>query len=433
MKPLLTPVILALLTLTGLGQPTLPAEREITDTAGRKMTGTVLSKSDPNAGVDTPSIKFRRAADGKEFDIPLEKLSKADIGWLNAPITPVPANKPVETPEPKQSSKTETFPYEIQIPLYLDGRPVGETKIPANEPVTVVRNNGKSITILKNKQEVNFKIPTEGTPAKASALQEGKHHPVAGLTVAEAIRQIKEEGRASHICWAFGAAQHTYWRKDRERDYRCAEFARKNKIRRPLETDPLTSLWVLRYANPGTKEAYSLLPEFRKLKVAHLDQGDTPLCGLYSGYHLLDYEYKKAGMTTPPFETLAQKVAFMKTLRNSNGDTVGELDLDWAFPQITTHPHYLGKSKFPDAFGHSIHRELQVEWIKAQIKQNRAVYTGVNGQRYPEGHWILLVGFKSDGTYQGTTFEGYDTRSNMTTVTTSEVTEAMCYYFPSKK
>lgn len=53
---------------------TLPVERAITDTQGRAMQVTVLSK-------DTGSIKVRRA-DGKEFDIALDKLSETDRAFL---------------------------------------------------------------------------------------------------------------------------------------------------------------------------------------------------------------------------------------------------------------------------------------------------------------------------------------------------------------
>jgi hypothetical protein len=76
MKPLYTLIILALLTLTGFGQePTLPAKREITDTAGRKIAGEIVSKTDT-------AIKFRRESDGKEFEIALDKLSAADRTFI---------------------------------------------------------------------------------------------------------------------------------------------------------------------------------------------------------------------------------------------------------------------------------------------------------------------------------------------------------------
>ena len=43
---------------------TLPAIREMTDSAGRKMQVTILSKN-------PESVKIRRTSDGKEFELPL--------------------------------------------------------------------------------------------------------------------------------------------------------------------------------------------------------------------------------------------------------------------------------------------------------------------------------------------------------------------------
>jgi len=53
----------------------LPAPRTLTDTTGRKLEGIILSK-------DATSIKFRRP-DGKEFDLPLANLSKADRAFVS--------------------------------------------------------------------------------------------------------------------------------------------------------------------------------------------------------------------------------------------------------------------------------------------------------------------------------------------------------------
>lgn len=48
-----------------------PAIREITDSTGRKMQVTILSKT-------AESVKIRRTSDGKEFDFALDKLSEED-------------------------------------------------------------------------------------------------------------------------------------------------------------------------------------------------------------------------------------------------------------------------------------------------------------------------------------------------------------------
>ena len=49
----------------------LPVEHAITDITGRKIAVTILSKTDT-------TLKFRRTSDGREFDIPIDKLSPAD-------------------------------------------------------------------------------------------------------------------------------------------------------------------------------------------------------------------------------------------------------------------------------------------------------------------------------------------------------------------
>lgn len=62
----------------------LPVLRALTSTAGRKLEGTIIAKS----GVD---IKFRRTTDGKEFTLPIDKLSADDqifVAGLEVSTTP---------------------------------------------------------------------------------------------------------------------------------------------------------------------------------------------------------------------------------------------------------------------------------------------------------------------------------------------------------
>jgi hypothetical protein len=54
---------------------TMPATRTITDTKGRSMDGTIVSKTED-------AIKFRRATDNREFDIQLDTLSEADRTFI---------------------------------------------------------------------------------------------------------------------------------------------------------------------------------------------------------------------------------------------------------------------------------------------------------------------------------------------------------------
>jgi hypothetical protein len=64
----------------------LPVERSLTDTAGRKIETTILSMT-------ATAIRFRRASDGREFDMPLEKLSPADQDFLKSLGKPGPIEK----------------------------------------------------------------------------------------------------------------------------------------------------------------------------------------------------------------------------------------------------------------------------------------------------------------------------------------------------
>ena len=93
MKHILTILMtLAAIAIPGHGEPALPAtstvelqilpaRHTLTSADGRQMAGTVLART--NTG-----IKFRRDADNKEFDIPLEKLSDPDRKFV-ATLEPV--------------------------------------------------------------------------------------------------------------------------------------------------------------------------------------------------------------------------------------------------------------------------------------------------------------------------------------------------------
>lgn len=95
---------------------TMPVNRTITDTQGRSMDGTIVSKTDT-------AIKFRRTVDNKEFEIKIDTLSDADRTFI-AGIT---------AEEPKRPT----------VLLLVD---VG-TRREYRETVTLLRNNGFDVTI----------------------------------------------------------------------------------------------------------------------------------------------------------------------------------------------------------------------------------------------------------------------------------------------
>jgi hypothetical protein len=72
----------------------LPISRTVVDSTGRKLEGTIIGK-------DADSIQFRRSSDGKEFDLPLAKLSAGDQKFVAnletqaATIHPPSRNKPL--------------------------------------------------------------------------------------------------------------------------------------------------------------------------------------------------------------------------------------------------------------------------------------------------------------------------------------------------
>lgn len=58
-------------------QPIFPAKREITDSTGRKMQVTILSRT-------ADAIRIRRNGDGREFEIPIARLSEDDRKFLDS-------------------------------------------------------------------------------------------------------------------------------------------------------------------------------------------------------------------------------------------------------------------------------------------------------------------------------------------------------------
>jgi hypothetical protein len=104
------------ITTTVNGQETLPANRTITDTQGRSMDGTIVSKSDT-------AIKFRRATDNREFEIQLDTLSETDRTFIAGLIAE----------EPKGAT----------VLLLIDVN----TRPEYRDTVTLLRNNGFDVTI----------------------------------------------------------------------------------------------------------------------------------------------------------------------------------------------------------------------------------------------------------------------------------------------
>lgn len=79
-------LLLILLLGSRLAAQTLPLDHTITDSAGRSMESTIISATET-------SIKVRRKSDGKEFDIPVARLSADDrkfVSSLYAPKAVVP-------------------------------------------------------------------------------------------------------------------------------------------------------------------------------------------------------------------------------------------------------------------------------------------------------------------------------------------------------
>ena len=117
----LTSFIYASVILSGLGQLAqaqapdmedfLPVEHTMTDTTGRKIAATILSKTDT-------TLKFRRTSDGREFDVPIDKLSPADQKFFMLLGKPGPIE-------------------ESELEMSVRGTPVKVTRL-GNGPIGVV-------------------------------------------------------------------------------------------------------------------------------------------------------------------------------------------------------------------------------------------------------------------------------------------------------
>ena len=89
----------------------LPVEHTITDTSGRKMEATILAKT-------AITVKIRRASDGKEFDLSIQKLSPDDQKFLGDLGKPIPIQQ-------------------TEFEITLKGTPVKITRL-GNGPIGVI-------------------------------------------------------------------------------------------------------------------------------------------------------------------------------------------------------------------------------------------------------------------------------------------------------
>ena len=104
-------------TIAGFSEPEAPATVEtmpivhiVTDIAGRKIEGTILSK-------DATSIQFSRAIDGKKFSLELSKLSTEDNAFIKR-LEPAPVKKPrllLISSDPKDIKKTLEKRFEVTL------------------------------------------------------------------------------------------------------------------------------------------------------------------------------------------------------------------------------------------------------------------------------------------------------------------------------
>jgi hypothetical protein len=139
-------VCIAALPIAGFSQSQdqPPVQRVLTDTAGRKIEATILSKTETG-------VKFTRNRDGKEFELPIRNLSAEDQRFLKGlglgkPIVanPIAAKQPsVEYKIPDkeftagEEMETSVPVKQTEFEITLKGTPVKITQV-GNGPVGVI-------------------------------------------------------------------------------------------------------------------------------------------------------------------------------------------------------------------------------------------------------------------------------------------------------
>jgi hypothetical protein len=409
-----TPVIcaIALLSIHSLAfsqetsqEPSLPLDREITDTAGRKLNGTITAKSETG-------LKFRRTSDGKEFDIPLDKLSVIDRMFLGI--------------DPPDALDTQRFPFRIHAPLRRHGKPNGgTTTIEPGEPVEMVAQDGKTITILHAGQELEFQIPTGGETTAAPPAK-SRWNPVfpnmAPQTFLAAVTNDRD-GPDPTI--------DKTWKQATEPAVEARESAMESwyRPRGILYAKDYSMRGVFMGLTPQTEpgEANTLNKEAQptRANVFPAQLSEDPVSAV--GCLYIDYLLNIKKKSIVPLDTYLKGIEETKAeIGWKTKFPISLPELAKAYIKILPDPgsrfspasiYGLDSRRLAPILPFTQHNEVVIEQIKSSLRKLghpllistiRWEGKAANGKDFGKTHITLGIGYKSDGTIKGTSLHCLD-------------------------
>ncbi len=362
---------LALTLVTALAAQTYPAERTITDTQGRSMEGTILSKTDV-------SIKFRRASDGKEYDISLDKLSVIDRIYFG--ITP---------PDALESQR---FPFRIHAPLRRHGNPNGgTTTIEPGDPVEMVAQDGKTITFLHAGQELEFEIPPANGEATAKAPAKSKWTPLLpNMTTSEFFAEV--------------------YKRDTDRPF--------DKIWRQVNKEHLQTAVIFFKIRDLEISTGSRIPEFVPTRASILPKNLKMDAAAASGLMYLDILTKRRKIPPLDIDDYLKRISEVKAAAGIKADApISKHELAKVYNSLThLSEHYpepikVDSKRLAPVFPFGQHNEIIVQIAKRPPNLiSTIVWSGKDprGVDFGKTHTTIAIGYESDGTIRGTTLQCLD-------------------------
>lgn len=382
--------------------PTFPARRTITDTSGRILHVMVLSKG-------PASIKIRRESDNQEFDLALDKLSKADLEWLGILKPKSPPKVAPVAPQPEPELKTTDV--DIVIEKVGTGQFDREKDvILAGSLVEVLRETDDFMIILHKTAEILVPKPKNGAKEVRSTGLYFKggwcHKRRKHIRVGE-LQSRPEDGTALRFLDPRFAVQllqtrEPYLERIVENNSGPKPMSsRHTQMNQKIRWTPTMELVDEIKLQPyGLKEEVSLKPQLEAMKVKHLRQiGNS--CVLYSSAHLADYFAKQGNVRDV---NIAQ---FKALYEKYHGPAVG----NGAYTH-TGLPYAIGELALRQPTVRNIGiSAAATEFAKHELRNGRPVWSGVT---LPEDrHGVVLIGFESTNRgYGSTVFEAWNSNGS---------------------
>lgn len=425
----------------GTAALSLPAERTITDTTGRQISGTVLEANET-------TIKFRRASDGKEFTIPLDNLSKKTQEEImgkkivkTAPMLnrdssertatrPLPADYTITNPCGYQIKGTVMEANDTNIKFRSDGY---EWRIPLNElsqkDLIWLGKKQKATPILKPAPfEIVVPLYKEPKPGASPQLAEfatipaGQDIPVVhesddGMTIEylgspiwvqkiPGAKSVKSSDHNARNLWQ-GISDHHWVKMLKNRDPFAADLVaaithseRRRRENGRINYIPLMQIVAELEMKPiGTPEVVSLRPEIEQLGLK-IKRQHGPTCGLHTGWHMLEYQALKGNMPKLTFEQF----------RKINGiDHCAIIDIVKALNKVSQKRAVFRTTTLYTQEG----TPLGFEFAKHELRHGRPLMAAYAHEKENGIHGVLVIGFKTtDQTLETTQFEAIDSNES---------------------